>query len=279
MKRDWSSQELSADWTLAPDERLLIATKTGPTSLGFVVLLKFFQIEGRFPYYPQEVPQTAIEHVARQTGWAVADWWRYDWKGRTIKTHRAEIRARLGFREATVADGEALVTWSQEHYLDQERNPERVKAAALARFRELRIEPPGCNQPWFTHQHDVEFEPAATPYGPGVGVLSLFDNGNTRRASDSTANSRGQAVLVNETNMTADLVLNVDLGVYAAGFGSAQRLANGNYHFLAGYLTAGSVAPYSRNFEINPTDLTQKYVFTAGAATYRSFRLNTIRGN
>jgi hypothetical protein len=72
-------------------------------------LLKFFQAEGRFPWYPQEVPRAAIDYPARQTGLDTTDWWRYDWKGRTIKHHRAEIRALLGFREATLADTESLL--------------------------------------------------------------------------------------------------------------------------------------------------------------------------
>src|SRR5262249_43831573 len=55
----------------------------------------------------------------------------------------------------------------------------------------------GYKLPWFTHAHDAEFEPAASPYGPGIGVMSIFDNGNTRRASDPTATSRGQTLLVN----------------------------------------------------------------------------------
>jgi hypothetical protein len=96
MKRTHSSEELAESWTLAPQERLLLFTKTGPSCLGFAVLLKFFQAEGRFPYYPQEVPAAAIQHLAQQVGFDSADWWRYDWKGRTIKNHRAEIRNLLG---------------------------------------------------------------------------------------------------------------------------------------------------------------------------------------
>lgn len=141
MKRAHSTEELAEDWTLLPQERLLLFSKTGPSSLGFAALLKFFQTEGRFPYYPQEVPEAAIQHLAQQAGIDPADWWRYDWKGRTIKSHRAEIRSLLGFREATTADSDAMVVWLQEHCIN-ERKPERVKAAALVRFRELHVEPP-----------------------------------------------------------------------------------------------------------------------------------------
>jgi hypothetical protein len=141
VKRDPSANDLER-WTLAPDEHLLIFARTSASGLGFAALLKFFQAEGRFPWYPQEVPHAAIEYLARQTGLDVAEWWRYDWKGRTIKYHRAEIRALLGFREATLADSDSLLLWLREHCLANERNPERVKAAALARLRELCLEPP-----------------------------------------------------------------------------------------------------------------------------------------
>ena len=67
MKRDPSADDLGR-WTLAPDERLLIFARTSASGLGFAALLKFFQAEGRFPWYPQEVPHAAIEYLARQTG-------------------------------------------------------------------------------------------------------------------------------------------------------------------------------------------------------------------
>ena len=49
MKREWTDLEF-ADWTLLPPEAALLANKTGPTRLGFAVLLKFFQYAARFPF-------------------------------------------------------------------------------------------------------------------------------------------------------------------------------------------------------------------------------------
>ena len=48
MKDEWTDLEF-ADWTLLPSEAALLANKTGPTRLGFAVLLKFFQYAARFP--------------------------------------------------------------------------------------------------------------------------------------------------------------------------------------------------------------------------------------
>lgn len=35
----------------------------------------------------------------------------YDWSGRSIERHRAQIREALGFREPTWADEDTLVEW------------------------------------------------------------------------------------------------------------------------------------------------------------------------
>jgi hypothetical protein len=43
------------------------------------------------------------------------EWLHYEWRGRTIEYHRAQIRARLGLRQATVEDGEALAVWLEDY--------------------------------------------------------------------------------------------------------------------------------------------------------------------
>jgi hypothetical protein len=63
------------------------------------------------------------------------------------------------------------------------------------------------SNPWFSHQHNAHFIDDST--------LILFDNGDTRRANDPNADSRGQVWRLDEQTMTATLVLNVDLGNYS----------------------------------------------------------------
>jgi len=43
-----------------------LANKTGPTRLGFAVLLKFFQYAARFSLSMQEVPTAAVAYIAGQ---------------------------------------------------------------------------------------------------------------------------------------------------------------------------------------------------------------------
>jgi len=142
MKREWQAEELLAQWTLLPGDWPLVGNKHGPTRLGFAVLLKCFQCEGRFPRYPHEVPPGVVEYVAQQVGVAPEAWGKYDWHGRSIEYHRAQIRQHVGFREATVGDGQGLITWLCEQVLPTTRRPEPLKEAVSQRCRDLRIEPP-----------------------------------------------------------------------------------------------------------------------------------------
>jgi Domain of unknown function (DUF4158) len=129
-------------WTLRAADRALLGNKSGATRLGFAVLLKLFQTEGRFPRRPEDVPAAAVEVLAPQVGVPAAAWRGYDWRGRTIEYHRAQIRAALGFREATDEDAVALVRWLEERALDLERRHDRLLAAAREHCRALRLEPP-----------------------------------------------------------------------------------------------------------------------------------------
>jgi hypothetical protein len=67
---------------------MLLANKAGPTRLGFVVLLKVFGHDGRFPRSHQEVAGAVVVHLAKQVGVAADQYLHYDWAGRAIKYHR-----------------------------------------------------------------------------------------------------------------------------------------------------------------------------------------------
>jgi hypothetical protein len=124
--------------------------------------------------------------------------------------------------------------------------------------------------PWFSHQHDANFEFSDST------KLTVFDDGNLRYASDGSAHSRGQVLQLDEQNRIAKLVLNADLGAYADALGSAQRLANGNYHFDVGWIRGVNGEPdRSRSMEV---DALGNVVYEIEAATpeYRSFRMPSL---
>ncbi len=68
MRRNWSSEELVAHWTLLPAEMELLANKTGPTRRGFAVLLQFFAREAHFPYAKNDVPPDVIRYLHQRNG-------------------------------------------------------------------------------------------------------------------------------------------------------------------------------------------------------------------
>jgi len=109
MKRNWDTHELEEHFTLSTEElHTTQAHKTKATRLGFAVLFKTFDYQGRFPQTRAEVPAAVLAFLAHQLDVAAATESDYAWEGRTFERHRAVIRQRLGFREATATDAEAL---------------------------------------------------------------------------------------------------------------------------------------------------------------------------
>ncbi|WP_228566902.1 hypothetical protein [Nocardia sp. SYP-A9097] len=60
MRQEWSTEDLVGSWTLVGEDWRLLGNKSGATRVGFGLLLKFFELEGRFPAGPQELPAAAV---------------------------------------------------------------------------------------------------------------------------------------------------------------------------------------------------------------------------
>jgi hypothetical protein len=208
MKREWLPDELAEQWTLSPTERKAVGNKAGSTRLGFAVLLKFFQVEGRFPRDPQEVPLVAVEYVAPQVGLSPGAWGRYAWDGRTVEYHRAQIRRLLGFREATLSDAQGLDTWLQENVLARERLLDRVKDIAREWYRDLRIEPPSPDQVdrvvrSAIHNYEEHF---------CTGVLKQLSPDTTTRLDELLAPMQNSTAAPTEAGVAALHYLSTDPG-------------------------------------------------------------------
>jgi hypothetical protein len=54
--------------TFVPEDLVAMEDKTGTTKLGSAVVLKFFQLEARFPLSPDQVPEEMVDAIARQLG-------------------------------------------------------------------------------------------------------------------------------------------------------------------------------------------------------------------
>jgi hypothetical protein len=121
--------------------------------------------------------------------------------------------------------------------------------------------------PWFSHQHNAHFVDDST--------MVLFDNGNTRHASDPSANSRGQVWTLDEQTMTATLVVNADLESYSGALGAAQRLSNGNYSFTLGANGPEPPIPPAHTVEVTPEG-EKVFDLMVNKAEYRSYRMRTL---
>ena len=127
--------------------------------------------------------------------------------------------------------------------------------------------------PWFSHQHDAGFVQS------GSSSMAIFDNGNTRVAPPpiglGSGHSRGYVITLDETNKIATPTLLADLGFFSMALGTAAPLANGDFHFEAGW-DSTVTPPNSDAVEVTTggvIDYEQK--MTAHQA-YRSFRLPSL---
>jgi len=75
-------------------------------------MLKFFEIEGRFPRHPGELPSVTVDFVARQLGVPAAG---FEMTGRAIERFRAPIRDALGLRVFSRGDEDKIISWLAEH--------------------------------------------------------------------------------------------------------------------------------------------------------------------
>jgi hypothetical protein len=132
MKRYWSTQELREHWSLPVEERSLLAKRTPRSQLSFAVLLKYFQLEGRFPRDRREAARTAVEDLAQQFDVLPVQFAACDWHGRTGKARRRAMRAWLGCRRAIAADATDLLAWLRREMLPQDPDEAHVQDNALA---------------------------------------------------------------------------------------------------------------------------------------------------
>lgn len=63
MKRNWQPEELVECWTLLANELELLAHKKPQNRLIFALLLKFFELEARFPESDHEIPAVVVNYI------------------------------------------------------------------------------------------------------------------------------------------------------------------------------------------------------------------------
>jgi hypothetical protein len=146
MKRNWELEELIEQFTIMPNELSLLGNKTGVTRLGFAVMLKFFQLEARFPNSKNEIPKDVVNYIAKQLQLIGVPFGDYDINSRTHFYYKEQIREFFGFREATNDDANQLTDWLSKYVFYHDSDFNILKEEAYNRLRDLHIESPSAER-------------------------------------------------------------------------------------------------------------------------------------
>ncbi len=136
---------------LALSDYAMVMAKSRANRLAFATWLMFFRDHGRFPRGPSDLESLDIAALARQIEITVPADGGSLLAERTAKRLRTEIRVRFGFREATVADADALTEWLRDHAAAEAGGEIEAMIERLeARCCELAIEPPTDEEQFHT---------------------------------------------------------------------------------------------------------------------------------
>jgi Domain of unknown function (DUF4158) len=109
-------------------------------------MLKFYEIEGRFPSDLAEIPHAAVGYVADLVKVPVPLFATYSLASRSAEYHRAQIRGLFGTREVTEADEERWARWLAADVCLVETDAEHLAAALRERCLTERVEAPTGGQ-------------------------------------------------------------------------------------------------------------------------------------
>ena len=99
-------------YNLSDDEFTLAKTKnTDKNRLGFAVLLKYFQLESRYPKHIKFIDPLMVNTIANQLNISPSMISQFGWEGRSTERFRQEIREFLGCRQVTSNDIHDFKSW------------------------------------------------------------------------------------------------------------------------------------------------------------------------
>lgn len=142
MQYEWPPDDQALCWTLSADERSLLSNKTGATRLAFALLLKAFQVAGRFPDRRDEIAEGVVAHLAAQVGVSPDTCGAVRWNERTQRHHRAQIREYCGFRAFRADDERRFVAWLSTCVTSFDPDAEPLIRVAYSHLRAQQVEPP-----------------------------------------------------------------------------------------------------------------------------------------
>lgn len=144
MKNNWSDDELVDHFTILEKELGLVAGYSNLNKLGFLVLLKYFQMEAMFPSTKGDIPIVLTKFVAEQLNKNPHLFESYSFQGRSYERSRNKIREHFGFRESSTESYELVKKRLEKNA--QWYDKKKVEIAAYRVFRQLRVEPPALER-------------------------------------------------------------------------------------------------------------------------------------
>jgi hypothetical protein len=127
-------------FNLEDEELTLVKEKnTDKNKLGFAVLLKHFQLEGRYPKGIQVVEPLLIKNLANQLGISELSIKDFDWEGRSLDRFKSEIRTLTGFKQATIQDSKNLIAWLIKDIFPKSPKPSQCIEYAYEHFRTKKL--------------------------------------------------------------------------------------------------------------------------------------------
>jgi hypothetical protein len=92
------------------------ANRTDRCRIGVAVLLKYFQLNGRFPRQHRDIPGAVLAFLGEQLSVAPESWFDYDLWGRSGQRDRERIRAYLGYLRPTPRNGQDCALRALYHF-------------------------------------------------------------------------------------------------------------------------------------------------------------------
>lgn len=126
MQRNWSADELGAQWSLRPEDIALLAGMVDAGKLGFASQLAFLRQNGRFPAEEADIAPAVVTHLAAQIGVGADALGDCAWAGRSGRWHRLSIMNHL----AVVAFNDVAEVRSRAWLVDDVL-PRQLAPAAL----------------------------------------------------------------------------------------------------------------------------------------------------
>ena len=128
--------------TLDTEELQLVRTNnTDKNQLIFAVMLKFFQMKGRFPTKKDAIEPLLVCSLAKQLNISYTFFEFYHLETRSAKRFRSKLREFLGFRISTLSDAKILIAWLIEQAKKEPHTLPQYREKSNQFFMANKLEP------------------------------------------------------------------------------------------------------------------------------------------